>query len=42
MKFSDCVGTGKYNQIVSENDSFARNIGLQVHQHLSFIMEQLL
>ena len=29
MKFSDCVDTGKYNEIVSENDSFARNIGLQ-------------
>ena len=28
MKFSDCVDTGKYNQIVSENDSFARNIGI--------------
>ena len=28
IKFSDCVDTGKYNQIVSENDSFARNIGL--------------
>ena len=29
MKFSDCVDTGKYNDVVSENDSFARNIGLQ-------------
>ena len=29
MKFSDCVDTGKYKEIVSENDSFARNIGLQ-------------
>jgi protein-disulfide isomerase len=29
MKFSDCVDTGKYNEIVIENDSFARNIGLQ-------------
>lgn len=29
IKFSDCVHTGKYNEIVSENDSFARNIGLQ-------------
>jgi protein-disulfide isomerase len=28
MKFSNCVDTGKYNQIVSENDSFARNIRL--------------
>ena len=28
-KFSDCVDTGKYNEIVSENDSFARNIGLK-------------
>jgi len=29
MKFSDCVDTEKYNDVVSENDSFARNIGLQ-------------
>jgi len=29
MKFSDCVDTSKYNDVVSENDSFARNIGLQ-------------
>jgi len=29
IKFSDCVDIGKYNEIVSENDSFARNIGLQ-------------
>jgi len=29
MRFSDCVDTGKYNDVVSENDSFARNIGLQ-------------
>jgi protein-disulfide isomerase len=29
MKFSDCVDTGKYKEIVRENDSFARNIGLQ-------------
>ena len=29
MKFSDCVDTGKYNEIVTENDEFARNIGLQ-------------
>jgi protein-disulfide isomerase len=28
MKFSDCVDTGKYNDVVRENDSFARNIGL--------------
>src|SRR5215203_1177894 len=29
MKFADCVDSGKYNEIVNENDSFARNIGLQ-------------
>ena len=29
MKFSDCVDSGKYNEVVSENDAFARNIGLQ-------------
>jgi protein-disulfide isomerase len=29
MKFADCVDSGKYNEIVSENDAFARNIGLQ-------------
>ena len=28
-KFSDCIDTGKYNQIVNENDSFARNMGLK-------------
>jgi protein-disulfide isomerase len=28
MKFSDCVDSGKYNEIVTKNDSFARNIGL--------------
>src|SRR5215211_9378165 len=27
MKFSDCVDIGKYNDVVSENNSFARNIG---------------
>ena len=29
MKFSDCIDSDKYNEIVSENDSFARNIGLK-------------
>jgi predicted DsbA family dithiol-disulfide isomerase len=29
MKFSDCVDSGKYNEVVLENDAFARNIGLQ-------------
>ena len=29
MKFSDCVESGKYNEVVSENDAFARNIGLR-------------
>ncbi|MCJ7636326.1 MAG: thioredoxin domain-containing protein, partial [Nitrososphaeraceae archaeon] len=29
MKFSDCIDSDKYIEIVSENDSFARNIGLQ-------------
>ena len=29
MKFSNCVDSGKYNEVVSENDAFARNIGLQ-------------
>ena len=27
--FSDCINSGKYNEIVLENDVFARNIGLQ-------------
>ena len=28
MKFSDCVESDKYNRIVNENDSLAKNIGL--------------
>ena len=28
MKFVECIGSGKYNKIVIENDEFARNIGL--------------
>ena len=28
-KFSGCMDSGKYNEIVSENDSFARNMGLK-------------
>ncbi|HET9807872.1 MAG TPA: thioredoxin domain-containing protein [Nitrososphaeraceae archaeon] len=28
MRFSDCVESGKYNMIVNENDSLAKNIGL--------------
>ena len=29
IKFSECLESRKYNEVVSENDSFARNIGLQ-------------
>ena len=29
MKFSDCIDSDKYIEVVNENDSFARNIGLQ-------------